>query len=156
MTAAVIVSIRVDASPARAFECFTRDIGTWWRASPLFRLTREGDGTLRFEPGPGGRLFTTLPSGTEFEIGRIEIWKPGEELALSWRQESFASDQATSLHVRFEPVGDATRVTVEHRGWETIPERHAARHGFPLMLFQRREAEHWQDLLARLRQAAEA
>lgn len=156
MTAAVIVAIRVAASPMRAFECFTRDIGAWWRANPLFSLTPEGDGTLRFEPGEGGRLVTTLPSGQEFEIGRIETWKPGEELALSWRQASFAPDQATSLHVRFEPVGDATRVTVEHRGWEKIPESHAARHGFPLMLFQRREAEHWQALLAQLKAMAEA
>lgn len=150
MTAAVIVAIRVEASPARAFECFTRDIARWWQPNPLFQLTRQGDGVLQFEPGEGGRLFTTLPDGTEFEIGRIEVWKPGEELALSWRQASFAPDHVTQLNVSFEAVGDATRVTVEHRGWDTIPEKHAARHGFPLMLFQRREAEHWQALLARL------
>jgi len=45
--------------------------------------------------------------------------------------------------VRFEAVGDQTRVTIEHRGWDEIPQDHAARHGFELMLFQRRRAEHW-------------
>ena len=156
MTAAVIVAIRVDASPLRAFQCFTGDIGAWWRPNPLFRLTPKGDGVLRFEPGEGGRLFTTLPDGSEFEIGRIEVWKPGEELALTWRQASFAPDQATHLSVRFEAVGDGARVTVEHRGWDTIPAEHAARHGFELMLFQRRQAEHWQVLLAGLKEATEA
>ena len=46
MTSAVIVSLRVDASPARAFEAFTAEIGEWWQASPLFMLTPRGDGRL--------------------------------------------------------------------------------------------------------------
>lgn len=150
MTAAVIVSLRVGASPLRAFEAFTRDIARWWVASPLFMLTPQGDGTLRFEPGEGGRLVTTLADRSEFEVGRIALWQPGERLVLSWRQASFAPDQATELDVRFEAVGAETRVTVEHRAWDTIPREHAARHGFDLMLFQRRQAEHWRTLLASL------
>jgi uncharacterized protein YndB with AHSA1/START domain len=154
MTAAVIVSIRVAATPLRAFEAFTQEIGAWWRPNPLFTLTPRGDGQLRFEPGEGGRLVTTLPNGKEFEVGRITVWKPGERLALTWRQATFARDQSTGLDVRFEAVGEArapeTRVTVEHRGWDTIPQDHAARHGFALMLFQHRQAEHWRGLLASL------
>lgn len=150
MTAAVIVSIRVDAPPTRAFEAFTEEIGEWWRPHPLFRLTPDGDGYLRFEPGEGGRLVATLGNGKEFEVGRITIWKPGERLALTWRQATFAPDQATELDVRFEAIGNQTRVTVEHRGWDRIPQEHAARHGFDLLLFQRRQADHWRTLLASL------
>ena len=51
MTAAVIVSIRVGATPLRAFEAFTQEIGAWWRPNPLFALTPRGDGHLRFEAG---------------------------------------------------------------------------------------------------------
>ena len=116
MTAAVIVSIRVGATPLRAFEAFTQEIGKWWRPNPLFALTPRGDGHLRFEPGEGGRLVTTLANGNEFEVGRIIVWKPGERLALTWRQATFARGQSTQLDVRFEAVGDQTRVTVEHRG----------------------------------------
>ena len=148
MTAAVIVSIRVDATPLRAFEAFTEEIGEWWRPNPLFALTPRGDGHLRFEPGEGGRLVATLANGKEFEVGRITVWKPGERLALTWRQATFAPGQSTQLDVRFEAVGDQTRVTVEHRGWDEIPQDHVARHGFELMLFQRRQAEHWRGLLA--------
>lgn len=151
MTAAVIVSLRVGASPLRAFDVFTRDIAAWWVQNPLFMLTPLGDGCLRFEPGANGRLVTTLPDGSEFEVGRVTVWQPGERLALSWRQASFSEDQSTSVDVRFEAVGDETRVTVEHRGWDAIPREHAARHGFELMLFQRRQVEHWRALLASLR-----
>jgi uncharacterized protein YndB with AHSA1/START domain len=150
MTAAVIVSIRVGASPLRAFAAFTEEIGEWWRSNPLFRLTPRGDGHLRFEPGEGGRLVAMLADGEEFEIGRITVWQPGERLALTWRQATFGPDQSTELDVRFEPVGSETRVTIEHRGWDTIPQDHAARHGFELMLFQRRLVEDWRLLLASL------
>jgi len=148
MTAAVIVSIRVGATPLQAFEAFTEEIGEWWRPHPLFALTPRGDGHLRFEPGEGGRLVATLANGKEFEIGRIIVWKPGERLALTWRHATFAPGQSTQLDVRFEAVGDQTRVTVEHRGWDDIPKDHVARHGFELMLFQRRQAEQWRGLLA--------
>jgi uncharacterized protein YndB with AHSA1/START domain len=154
VTAAVIVSLRVDASPARAFAAFTEEIGAWWRPHPLFRITPGGDGYLRFEPGEGGRLIATLANGNEFEVGRISVWKPGEHLALTWRQATFSPDQATELDVRFEALGDQTRVTVEHRGWNRIPPDHAARHGFDLLLFQRRLADHWRILLASLSAAA--
>jgi uncharacterized protein YndB with AHSA1/START domain len=150
MTSAVIVSIRVDASPQEAFDTFTKEIGAWWRPNPLFQLTPGGDGRLRFEPGERGRLLAVLPDDEEFEIGRVIVWVPGERLVLSWRQATFSPDQRTELEVRFEPVRGGTRVTVEHRGWDAIPREHAARHGFELMLFQQRLAEHWRALLAAL------
>jgi uncharacterized protein YndB with AHSA1/START domain len=86
----------------RAFEAFTEEIGEWWRPNPLFALTPRGDGRLRFEPGEGGRLVATLANGKEFEVGRITVWKPGERLALTWRQATFAPGQSTRLDVRFE------------------------------------------------------
>jgi uncharacterized protein YndB with AHSA1/START domain len=154
MTSAVIVSLRIAAPPLRVFQAFTGDIAQWWVANPLFRITPRGDGELRFEPGEGGRLVTRLDNGVEFEIGRVSVWRPGERLVLSWRQAGFAPDQSTELDVTFEAVGDATRVTVEHRGWDGIPREHAARHGFELMLFQRRLADHWRAALAALGAAA--
>src|SRR5262249_43768893 len=102
MTAAVIVSIRVDATPLQAIEAFTEKIGQWSGPNSLFALTPSGDGQLRFEPGEGGRLVATLANGKEFEVGRIIVWKPGERLALTWRQATFAPGQSTQLEVRFE------------------------------------------------------
>ena len=148
---AVIVSLRVPAAPERAFDAFTRNIGDWWRPNSLFRIVRSGDGRMDFEPGVGGRLLMHLADGGTFTVGHISVWEPGVRLVMGWRHDSFAEDQCTELEVRFEPVGAETRVTVEHRGWDAIPQAHAARHGFPLMLFQQRAAEYWQRLLASLK-----
>lgn len=147
---AVIVSLRVKATPQEAFDIFTQEIGAWWKPNGLFQITPRGDGVLRFEPGENGRLVTDLPNGKSFEIGRVTTWAPGERLAFTWRQGTFAADQTTFVEVRFDAVADETRVTVEHRGWDMIPQKHAARHGFPLGVFQMRQAEHWRTLLGAL------
>ena len=147
----VLLTTRVNATPARAFAAFTEEIGQWWRPNGLFQFTDRRDGVLSFEPGPSGRLIERYGDGTVFVIGEVRVWDPPRRLVVTWRHQSFAPDQSTELHVRFEDVGRETRITVEHFGWETIPERHAARHGFPLVAFQLRFAEWWQGLLQNLR-----
>ena len=150
MPSRVLVALRVRASPERAFSAFTREIDRWWRPNGLFQFTEHGPGMISFEGGPEGRLIETQPGGEVFEIGRIRRWNPPAELVFDWRQASFSPDQVTEVHVRFEPIGAETRVTVEHFGWDTIPEEHVARHGFPIDVFLRRHAEWWQELLSSL------
>lgn len=147
----VLSSIRVNSTPERAFAAFTGEIGQWWKPNGLFEFTRARSGVLSFEPGVNGRLLETYDDGSVFVIGRLSVWEPPRRLVVSWRQASFAPDQTTELHVRFDPAGTQTRVTIEHFGWDTIPVSHAARHGFPLGTFQRRFAEWWQALLINLR-----
>jgi uncharacterized protein YndB with AHSA1/START domain len=147
----VLVALRVAATPQRTFDAFVDDIAEWWTPNGLFRFTPRGTGRLAFEPGPTGRLTETQPDGEVFEIGRIKIWEPAARLVFSWRQASFGPDQDTEVHVRFEPVGDQTRVTVEHFGWDTVPPEHVAKHRFPEQVFLQRHAEWWQTLLAALR-----
>jgi uncharacterized protein YndB with AHSA1/START domain len=151
MTSCILIAVRVKASPERAFEVFTREIGSWWRPSALFRTTSQGDGVIAFEGGRGGRIITTLSDGTVFEIGRITTWAPGEKLAFTWRPDTLAAEASTDVEVRFEAAGDETRVTVEHRGWAEVPREHAARHGFPERAFLERAAEWWRGHLDALR-----
>jgi len=150
MTSRVYVALRVPGAPAEVFEAFTREIGLWWQPNLLFQITPRGDGTLRFEPGVNGRLVTKLPNGKEFEIGRVSAWEPGERLVFAWRQASFTAEMTTEVEVRFEAVGDETRVSVEHRGWDTIPQAHVARHNFPEAVTLRRAGEWWRASLQRL------
>lgn len=152
MTSKVMVALRVRASPERAFEAFTREIGLWWRPNSMFQFTPRSPGVLAFEPGVGGRFIETLPSGKVFEIGRISAWEPPADggagrLVFGWRQATFQPGQGTEVEVRFEPAGPETRVTVEHRGWDTVPQDHVARHTFPDLLFLRRHGEWWRALL---------
>ncbi|PZQ63656.1 MAG: ATPase [Phenylobacterium zucineum] len=148
MTSKVYVALRVKASPARAFEVFTAEIGDWWRPNGLFQTTPRPPGRLSFEPGEGGRLVETLESGKVFEIGRILAWEPPERLVFSWRQASFPPDMTTEVEVRFEAMGEETRVSVEHRGFHQVPADSAARHGFPDAALLARLGEWWRDLLA--------
>ncbi len=144
----MLVALRVPATPDRAFGAFTEEISQWWRPHALFPFTAGRTGELEFETGPDGRLVERYDDGTTFTIGEVRQWDPPRALALTWRQDSFADDQTTELHVSFDDVGEGqTLLTVEHFGWDGIPADHAARHGFPLGAFSQRYAEWWQVLL---------
>ena len=152
MTSKVFIALRVPADPMRTFEVFTQEIALWWQPSGLFQISGAGDGRLAFEPGPGGRLFTTFDDGSTFEIGRVSVWEPGKRLVFAWRQANFAAEQSTEVEVCFEAVGAETRVSVEHRAWDTIPRRHVARHGFPEQVTLARAGDWWRGCLYGLRE----
>src|SRR6516164_4687263 len=103
MTSRVLVSLRVAATPERAFGTFVDDIGAWWRPNGLFRFTTRSPGVLAFEPKLGGQFTETSGTGEVFVIGRITVWEPGTRVAFTWRQASFAPDQVTEVDVRFDP-----------------------------------------------------
>jgi len=153
MTSRVLVALRVKATPERAFEAFVAEIGAWWRPNGLFQTTPREPGRLAFEPGAGGRLIETLASGKVFEIGRITAWDPPSGLEFSYRQANFPPDLHTEVAVRFEPVGEETRVSVEHRGFDRVPAG-AARHGFPDQVLLVRLSEFWRAHLASLAEVA--
>lgn len=147
MTSRVLVALRIAAPPERVFTAFTAEIGQWWRPHGLFELNGRRDGRLAFA---AGRVVETYPDGTEFEVGRVRVWEPPGRLVFGWRAASFPPDRETEVHVRFEEADGGCRVVVEHRGWDAVPQEHAARHGFPLLPFQQRLAEWWQDGLSSL------
>ncbi|MDP1630322.1 MAG: SRPBCC domain-containing protein [Caulobacter sp.] len=149
MASRVMVALRVKASPGRAFEAFTAEIGQWWKPNPLFAFTPRAPGVLSFEGTE--RLIETRDGGKVFEIGRIQVWEPGVRLVVDWRQATFTPGMATQVEVTFEAVGDETRVTVTHTGWDSVPKAHAAKHGFPDTAFLARHGEWWRTLLGSLR-----
>jgi uncharacterized protein YndB with AHSA1/START domain len=150
VTSKVYVALRVKATPQRAFEAFTREIGAWWRPSAMFQTTPR-PGILSFETpdadGQGGRLIETRAGGKAFEIGRILAWDPPRRLVFSWRQANFPLDLHTEVEVGFEAVGEETRVSVEHRGFHDVPAG-AARHGWPDQILLTRLAEFWRGQIA--------
>ena len=150
VTSRIIVALRVAASPERAFEVFTEEVGLWWRPNGLFRLHPQSPGKVAFEGGLGGRFIETLPDGKVFEIGRITAWEPG----VRWRSAGARRPSRRISRPRSRcgssRWGTQTRVTVEHRGWDSVPADHVARHHFPDAMFLRRHGEWWGALLTAL------
>lgn len=152
----VRVAIDVGVEPAVAFEVFTTELDLWWGRGPRFRFAPPWAGTMRLEPGLGGRLLH-VPGDEKppFEVGRVEAWEPPARLAFSWRLSNFRPGQVTRVEVRFEPVEAGTRVTVAHDGWDSLPPEHPARHGATGRAFVLMKGGWWGDLLTAFRKTAE-
>jgi uncharacterized protein YndB with AHSA1/START domain len=153
MPSQVFISLRVPADAMRTFEVFTREISIWWQPDALFPITSHGDGRLEFEPGINGRLLTRTGEGEEFEIGRIKVWEPGIRLVFSWRQQNFPPEHTTEVEVRFTATAaNETRVAIQHRAWDELPQKQAARHNFPEAITLQRVADWWRTSLFALQQ----
>jgi hypothetical protein len=98
----VTVTTVVRADPHSAFRIFTEEIDAWWKRGPLYRA---GEGAMRFESG-------ALLHGAN-PIARVLAWEPGARLLLAWSAPPFQPGESTEVEVRFEKVGNGTRVTVE-------------------------------------------
>jgi len=122
----VRVSVDVSVRPQAAFEIFTAEIDRWWRPGPINWYDAYRAVSTRFEPGVGGRWLELYDeSGTDVkEIARITAWEPGARLVLTYCD---GDVDGTEVEIRFEPVGERTRVTLEHRGWERMPAARAER-----------------------------
>ena len=60
-------------------------------------------------------------TGEGVECGRITVWEPGERLTFRYRDTGGELDE-TEVDIRFEAVANGTRVTLEHRGWDALPD----------------------------------
>ncbi len=154
-SASVTTVVAVD--PATAFEVFTEEVDAWWKRGPRFRWRPEREGTLRFEPGVGGRLVEVYDEAGEdvFEVGRVLVWKPADRLVFEFRAREFRAGEITEVEVRFEAVDQGTRVSVEHRGWDSLPAGHPVRHGLEGPAFRSMMGLWWADLLGAVRGHAE-
>jgi uncharacterized protein YndB with AHSA1/START domain len=113
-------SIHVAASPERAFDVFTRQMGAWW---PLesHHIGKANAKDAVVEPRVGGRWFERGEDGSECDWGRVLAWDPPRRLVLSWEISADWSADASiksEVEVRFTADGGGTRVDLEHRALE--------------------------------------
>jgi uncharacterized protein YndB with AHSA1/START domain len=145
------VTTFVAVTPDAAFEVFTDEIDRWWRRGPRFRMSPGEESVLCFELDASGRRLVERTPERVREIGRVLAWEPGQRLLFEWRGGNFAPDEVTEVEVRFEPFNDGTRVTLEHRGWESIRDDHPARHGQQGRAFGVMIGTHWSELMTAYR-----
>lgn len=124
---AATATIEVDVEPAVAFAIFTEEIGRWWRPGPINWNNARAAIGVRIEPGVGGRWIEidNAATGEGFVCGTITVWEPGCRLVFLYQDAGHEIDN-TEVEVRFEPIEGGTRVTIEHRGWEHVPQSVAA------------------------------
>ncbi|MGO8864487.1 MAG: SRPBCC domain-containing protein [Acidimicrobiales bacterium] len=111
------MSFEVACSVDHAFAVWTSGIGTWW--PPDHTVTGRG-GVIVLENGVGGRIFERTPEGVEHDWGKVTAWEPPTRLVYEWHIGRDRAD-ATEVEIRFQRKGDAaTRIEIEHRGWERL------------------------------------
>jgi hypothetical protein len=72
------------------------------------------------EGGVGGRIYERTAEGTEHDWGEVTVWKPPTTLTYLWHLRRDRAD-ATEVEIRFLTQGAAaTRIEIEHRGWERL------------------------------------
>jgi uncharacterized protein YndB with AHSA1/START domain len=108
----------VDCPVDHAFDVWTARIAQWW---PLDHTVSAEEGLIVVLEGrPGGRIFERRVGGQEHDWGEVTIWEPPTRFGYTWHLKRDRSD-ATDVEIRFVPAnGGATRVEIEHRGWERL------------------------------------
>ncbi len=120
--AKLVRTIEVAVDPARAFEAFTTEIGSWYRSGRHSWNDPDRAIGIRFEPGVGGRLLELYEDGEPYVMGRIVAWEPGSRLIFEYHSAFLPPEPLTEVEVRFEPIPAGTRVVLEHRGLDRLPE----------------------------------
>ena len=139
MTAPLRMSFDVACSADHAFTVWTSGIGTWW--PPDHTRTGRAEAVV-LQGGVGGRIYERTADGIEHEWGEVTVWQPPARLAYLWYLGRDRAD-ATEVEIRFLARGGrATRVEIEHRGWERLgPDPDTAQR------WRDRNQANWQTLL---------
>jgi uncharacterized protein YndB with AHSA1/START domain len=112
------ISFEVACSPDHAFATWTERATAWW--PPQHTVSHEPGAEIVFEPRAGGRIFERTPEGQEIEWGEIVEWDPPRRLRYLWRIATEASN-ATDVEIVFRELpNSATRVEIEHGGWDRL------------------------------------
>jgi hypothetical protein len=118
------MSFEVACSVKHAFRVWTSGIGVWWPVDHT--VTGEADLLIVLQSGVGGRIYERTKEGEEHDWGEVTVWEPPTQLAYLWHLGSDRSE-ATEVEIHFSAQGqDATRVDIEHRGWERLANTGAA------------------------------
>lgn len=87
-----------------------------------------------------------------FVVGEVLVWDPPIRLVFEFRAAKFEADEVTEVELTFQVEDQGTRVTVEHRVWESIGSGHPARHGMFGLAFRHLMGSWWGNLLLALQQ----
>jgi len=123
-------SLRVKASPEKAFDTFVGGMGGWWLKSHSLLASPQIDVVI--EPRAGGRWYEIGEDGSEQSWGKVLGWERPDRVLLAWQlnaEWTYDPDFETIVEVRFTGDGDHTLVEFEHRDLERFGDRAKAVRG---------------------------
>lgn len=117
----VVHHVDVSVDVATAFAAYTGRMSEWWPKE--HHIGSEDIASVVLEPRTGGRVYEVGVDGAECDWGQVLVWAPPNQVVIAWQinaQWQYDPDlaHASEYEVRFEPIDDGTRVTVEHRHFE--------------------------------------
>ena len=111
-------TVTVDCAVEEAFSVFTADATSWWPDET--HSIHESVDEIVFEPEVGGAVYEIGTNGERGHWATVLEWEPPHRLVLAWNILE-REGEVTEVEVRFLPEGGgATRVELEHRGWENV------------------------------------
>ncbi len=111
-------SVLVHSDLSHTFGTFVRTIAHWWPVA-MYSSGKEKVRDVLVEEHLGGRISEIWEDGTVVIWGEILRWEPPHRFLMTWTR----TPVPTEVEFTFSALGPAlTRVTVEHRGWETLSE----------------------------------
>ncbi len=124
MTSPLRLSFALACPVEHAFSVWTSAFGTWWPRDHT--VTGGQDLRIVLEGRVGGRIFERTRNGVEHDWGQVTVWEPPTRLVYRWHLAQ-DRDDATVVDIQFRPTGaTATRIEIEHHGWERLGARGAA------------------------------
>jgi hypothetical protein len=109
-------SVLVRSDIGHTFSTFVRTIGSWWPLA-LYSTGKEAVRDVRVEEHAGGRISEIWEDGTVVVWGELLRWEPPQGFLMTWT----GTPVTTEVEFTFVALGPTlTRVTVEHRGWESL------------------------------------
>lgn len=120
----------VPASPERAFELFTAQMGAWWPLA-THSISESKATDVKLEGAVGGQIVEYGEDGPVGFWGTVSDWDPPKSLSFTWHPGSDPK-QAGHVTVSFKPVDDGTEVELIHTGWERRPDGAQARANYDI------------------------
>jgi uncharacterized protein YndB with AHSA1/START domain len=120
-------TLTVGCPPEHAFTVFTRQIGSWWPTDTHALHAGEVERVV-WEEREGGEVYEIATTGVRGLWATVLTWEPPHRLVIAWQVNP---DQAgTEIEVRFSATEGGTRVDLEHRGFENVPDGGEMRSGY--------------------------
>jgi len=124
-------SVRVKATPERAFRVFAEEMDSWWPTS--HHIGSSPMKAIVVERRAGGAIYTLQEDGTKCPWATVLAWEPPHRFTFAWHvtphwQYEADPHRCSEVEILFTPADDGmTLVELEHRhferhgeGWEAM------------------------------------